>query len=51
MQLILIILYEATFSVVFNDLKDEFCGTWALQGKLKPVDYTFKVEKSIQGHG
>ena len=25
--------------------------TLALQGKSRPVDYTFKVEKSIGGHG
>ena len=37
--------------VVFNDLRDEFCGTLALQGKSEPVDYTFKVERSIGGHG
>ena len=41
---------EATFFDIFNDLKDEFCGTLALPAKSISVDHTFKVGKPVRGH-
>ena len=41
---------ETTFLHIFNNLRDEFCGTLALPSKLISIDHTFKVGKPTGGH-
>ena len=41
---------EAIFLDIFNNLRDEFCGTLALPSKSISVDHTFQVGKPIGGH-